>query len=538
MKRIFTFLLAFLLVGSLGLNAQNRYENEVFTDAQIAVTPSVVYAANFNPYLDSALVGGGTQVQPLTCDIYAPDSASDNMTNRPVIIYLHTGSFLPPSVTGSCTGAKEDSAAVAMCRRYARHGFVAISATYRTGWLANSTQLDLRRGTNLLAVYYSIQDIKSLVRYLNATAIGAGNPHGVDPDNVILVGQGSGGYISFAYGTIDNLAEVTTPTKFQYQDSTGLFGQPVLPGQPYIDTALFGDWNGLGGAGRIIGQNTLGLPILDPAFPKRNVENHKGLPDDILMCCNMGGALGDSGWIAPGDVPMVSVHSKYDFFAPYEQGTVQVPVGAAFFPVVFVQGSHWVIERANALGNNAIFQNANYMDQLWLDGINNPLNDNSVPGIYTMGPPPPNPVTPWVVNNAPFEWWDTNDTTCTNIGNPGNPTAAKAYLDTCFRYFHPRIITALIANGVNVGSEEIAFSNSQLKLYPNPAQAEVNVLIIGGEATLTQVDVLDITGKLVHSERVNNLSRSSINTNNLNAGIYMIRVSTTKGSAVQKLIVE
>ena len=538
MKRIFTLFLALFAVGAMSVNAQNRYESEVFTDAQIAVQSNVIYGANFNPYVDSALVGGGTQVQPLFCDIYYPDTTADNLKNRPVIIYMHTGSFLPPSVTNSCTGGKGDSAAVAMCRRYARHGFVAISATYRTGWLANSTLLDLRRGTNLLAVYYSIQDMKSLVRFVNATELGLGNPYGVDGDNVILVGQGSGGYIGFAYATIDNLAEVTVPSKFQYQDSVGLFGQPVLPGQSYIDTSLFGDWNGLGGAGKIIGQNPLGLPILDPLVPQRNVENHKGLPDKILMACNMGGALGDSGWMAPGDVPMVSVHSRYDFFAPYIEGTVQVPVGAAFFPVIFVQGSHWVIERANSLGNNAIFTAANYMDPLWLAGINNPLNTGSVPGIFTMGPPPPNAVTPWVVNNAPFEYWDPTDSVCVNVGNPNDIPSSKAYLDTCFRYFHPRIITALIANGVNVGSEKIPFSKSQLKLYPNPAQNQINVLILGGEATLNTVEVLDITGKLIYTETVNNLTRSSINTSSWNAGIYMVRATTNKGTAMQKVIIE
>ena len=81
-------------------------------------------------------------------------------------------------------------------------GCMAIAATYRLGWLANSTNLDLRRGTNLLAVYYSIQDAKSLVRYLNLTQVGAGNPYGINASNTIMVGQGSGGYITFAYATI------------------------------------------------------------------------------------------------------------------------------------------------------------------------------------------------------------------------------------------------------------------------------------------------------------------------------------------------
>ena len=123
-----------------------------------------------------------------------------------------------------------------------------------------------------------------------------------------------------------------------------------------------------------IGQNPFGLPIIDTTVYGRNIENHVGLPDDVLMVANLGGALGDSAWLEAGDVPMVSLHSKFDFFAPYEEGMVQVPVGQQFFPVVYVQGSHWAITRANALGNNDIFLNAGYTDALWTKGINNQYN--------------------------------------------------------------------------------------------------------------------------------------------------------------------
>jgi acetyl esterase/lipase len=215
MKRISTLLVA-LLVSGAALQAQIRYAEEVFSDADIVDTMNVAYGANFNPYINPAMVGGQTQVQPLQCDVYLPSPLVDTVSKRPVIIYIHTGSFLPQSITNSCTGSKEDSAAVRICRKFARHGFVTISASYRLGWLANSIDLDLRRGTNLLAVYYSIQDIKTLVRFLNVTSA-LGNPLQIDTDNIILLGQGSGGYTSLAYASLDEYDEVTAPAKFQYQ---------------------------------------------------------------------------------------------------------------------------------------------------------------------------------------------------------------------------------------------------------------------------------------------------------------------------------
>lgn len=535
MRRITTLLLVLMMTGTAVLQAQVRYVDEIFSNADIVDTTDLVYGANFNPYLDPALVGGQTQVQPLQCDVYLPSPLVDTVTKRPVIIYFHTGSFLPPSVTNGCTGTKEDSAAVRICKKFARHGFVAISATYRLGWLANSSNLDLRRGTNLLAVYYSIQDAKTLVRFLNLTNA-LGNPLNIDTDNIILLGQGSGGYTTLAYASIDNLDEVTTPTKFQYQGNVGIFGQPVSPGDPYVDTTLFGDWDGFGGAATIIGQNPIGLPIIDTTQPGRNIENHVGASDDVLMVANMGGALGDSAWIDAGEVPMVSLHSRFDFFAPYIEGMVQVPVGQQFFPVVYVQGSHWAIERANALGNNDIFLNANYTDPLWTKGINNQYNIGNVPGIYTLNTPPDNPQMPWVVNSGPWDYWDSTST-CVNSGNPNNYMQSKAYIDTVVEYLLPRFLTALADNGVPIGVEEKVVDNT-IVLFPNPATGSFTVRVDAANAVIESVEVIDLTGKTVVTRNANGVQEQVVNISNLSPGIYLVRTTTNQGVSVKKLNVQ
>ena len=269
-----------------------RYTTEIFSESDIVKQSDVAYGFNYNPYIDSALLGG-TNIQPLLADFYMPSPAVDSATDRTVVIIWHTGSFIPKGLNGSPLGTKEDSAVVEMCTSFAKMGYVAIAASYRLGWLANSTNMDLRRGTNLLAVYYSIQDAKSLVRYLNLTQMGAGNPYGINASNTIMVGQGSGGYITFAYATIDKHSEVTVPSKFQYQDTIGMFGGMVNVGDQYVDTSIVGDISGYGGQITVTGKNAAGLPTMDYTQPGRNYVNHQGMPDDVLMVVNMGGALGD-----------------------------------------------------------------------------------------------------------------------------------------------------------------------------------------------------------------------------------------------------
>jgi hypothetical protein len=448
-----------------------------------------------------------------------------------VVIVWHTGSFIPKGLNGSPLGTRQDSAVVEMCRRFAKMGYVSIAASYRLGWLANSTNLDVRRGSNLLAVYYSIQDAKALVRYLNLTQMGAGNPYGINASNTIMVGQGSGGYITFAYATIDKHSEVTAPNKFKYQDSTGIFGQPVLPGDSYVDTSIVGDIDGFGGEVVVTGQNTLGLPTMDYSSPGRNYINHAGMPDDILMAINMGGALGDGAWLEQGDVPMLSIHSKYDFFAPYDTGMVYVPIGQQFFPVVSVTGSYGAIKKANDFGNNDIFLNANYTDQIWVDQQS--TNPTSEECLYTVEIAPPSATMPWVVNTAPWNWFDSNDPYASqNPANPNIEATSQAWIDTVMAFIIPRMATVLQAEGVPAGIVE---ASQSFKVYPNPASDVVAIKGTNG-STFTSVQAFDITGRVVYASDATGNSLS-IDVSNWNNGIYLVQIATENGIQVKRIVV-
>ena len=143
-----------------------RFLSEVFPS--VNVTTNVVYAQNYE------VLTGTPVLKDLKMDVYEPAGAADPMTERPLIIYLHTGSYIPIIVNGNATGSRNDSAAVEICKQFARRGYVVANMDYRLGWDPTNTNptngLDIRRGTLLNAVYRSIQDAKSCVRYFRKDA--------------------------------------------------------------------------------------------------------------------------------------------------------------------------------------------------------------------------------------------------------------------------------------------------------------------------------------------------------------------------------
>ncbi len=528
-RKLPNLLIGCALMGAFVTHAQTRYQDDIFTEAQIEVTKDVTYGINFNEYAPSSI--GGPQLLPLMCDIYKPSSTVDFATNRPVVIYFHTGSFLPKGLV-SPMGDRTDSAAVEICTRFAQKGYVAISASYRVGWLANSTNLDLRRGTNLLAVYKSIQDAKAAVRYVRKTVAEDSNPHGVSGNDIILVGQGSGGYTVLAYATVDKYAEVANLSKFQYDASgPGLYGDPVNAGDPYIDTSIVGDWDGYGAAVTLTGNTTpLGLPEIDTNATGRNFINHPGYSDDVSMVLNLGGALGDSTWLEAGDVPMASTHCRFDFFAPYYEGMVQVPVGMQFFPVVEVAGSHTVIRLANALGNNALSVQANLQDPISVQARNNQYNLGNQENILTFNIAPPDPNLPFQVNSNPWDFWDPNDPNSANETNPNIKAQSMAYIDTVMNFFSARIFVELAAS---IGLDEHKTNATHFKAFPNPTNALVN--IEAKEGAIQLVEVVDITGAKV-MESYEESDKALIDLSHLPNGIYMLQVTGDSGKSTLKVV--
>lgn len=521
------FIITLLSLG-LSASAQTRYLDDVFS--AVTVTSDVTYATNISIF--PMLAGGVPEPSELKCDIYEP--TGDNITNRPVIILVHTGSFLPPVINGQPTGYKTDLSIVEQCTRWAKKGYVAVAMDNRLGWNPTSTDQDVRTSTLLQAAYRGIQDAKAMVRYMRMKEA-TGNPYGIDASKIVLGGQGTGAYISLGYVTLDDpTVELMLPKFINFN---------TIPPSPYVWPPFFGNPDGtdsawLPAAGSPTGQDELW-----------NIPNNIGYSNDVNMVFNLGGALADISWLESGDVPIVSFHCEKDPYGPIDTGNVIVPTTGDF--VVEVMGSRTTQHYANQYSNNNSFALAGISD-VYTTAAN--VNNNGLEGLYIFKTPPPS-TTPNAFGEleeeqgSPWDWWDnaTYDTQFAGyhgapagygaanslLGNPDMSSAkGNAYLDTIQGYLNPRMYLTLGLGTVLTINELI---DKTTEIYPNPANNVLN--IISYTSGIENINIYNTNGQLVLSSKVN-ANQIRLNTSNLAKGIYIINIKSKDTSIKRKLIIE
>jgi len=521
MKKIILLLAAWALTFYCPvIYAQERYYDEVFTNVDVA--SNLAYGINYNFLL------GPTSPFPdsLRMDVYQP--SGDTLSNRPLIVYIHTGSFLPVIQNGNPTGIKTDSATVEMCKEFARRGYVVAAIDYRLGWNPLSTVQDVRTGSLLQAVYHSLQDAKTCVRYFERDAVTLGNSFGIDTGKIAIGGQGSGGYIALAYQTLHDPAQILLE-KFIAQNANTDYHW--VANGPYVDQTFWGDYEGLGG---------------DPNF---NISNWPGYSSNIRMVFNMGGALGDSSWLQPGNVPVVCFHVPNDPYAPYGFGLVVVP----FFnyPVVEVAGSREIVRIANELGINDPF-NIPYNDPYTTRA--NMVNEG-FEGLFPFILPDPSiiiPGDPFHGQAGPWEWWDSTAlqafapyvfatpaqaTTAYQSGFLTNPdmskTKALAYIDSMQGYLAPRLVAAL---DLTVGIDDPQVFASTVQLYPNPAADYFMLQLKDPSKRMSYIQLYDATGRMVKEMQAINSYTVKIPRDLVGSGLYLVRIGMSDKIIQGKII--
>jgi hypothetical protein len=526
------FTIALLSLG-LSVSAQDRYLDDVFS--AVTVTSDVTYATNISilPMLQNLPPGPAT----LKCDIYEPDG--DTETNRPVIILVHTGSFLPPVLNGQPTGSKTDMSIVEQCTRWAKKGYVAVAMENRLGWNPTSTDQNVRTSSLLQAAYRGIQDAKALVRYMRMTEA-TGNLYGIDESKIVLGGQGTGAYISLGYATLDNPnVELNLPKFLDLTDPTN----PV----PYVFPPFFGNPDGT---------DSTYLP--DFASPTGvtelwNIPNNLGYSNDINMAFNLGGAIADISWLQAGDVPMVSFHCEKDPYAPIDTGDVIVPTTGDF--VVEVMGSRTVQIKQNMYNNNP-YGSWSWISDDYTTAAN--LNNDGNDGLYIFKTPAPS-TTPNAFGQfdeeqgSPWDWWDNVtygiQAEAVNgvpgltspaffeanaiLGNP-NMSAANGnlYLDTIQGYLNPRMYLTL-GLGTALSINELIAQTTEI--YPNPANNVLN--IVSYTVGIDKINIYNLNGQLVLNKEVNN-NQKTLNISSLESGIYIVDILSENTSVKRKLVIE
>lgn len=399
--------------------AQVRYIDEIFSS--VTKMSDVVYDTNIAINLLNGVPGvpaplqGPLWTQPLVCDIYQPDG--DVSTNRPVILLAHTGSYLPAIINNQTTGNKNDSSIVAIATKFAKRGYVVVALNYRLGWNPTTTVQEQAQEQLLKATYRALQDVRNCIRYIRTNA----STYGVDTSKIVVGGQGTGGYVSMAFGSVDKRSDIESNLKFLRGDAS-----------PMVSVDTLGDWTGVGGVSFL------------------NISADANVSSNAHMTFNYGGAMGDTAWMDANTLPHVGLHCVGDIFAPFGTGNVVVPTtGITVIPNA--SGAGHVVPKANAMGVN------NKINRMY------PANDVSARGLaLTNGINNLYPFrTPVPVEGSPWEFWDkTTMRAITSVNYRGVPLPANgrnadslssltnplmseargnAYCDTVVNFVAPRI---------------------------------------------------------------------------------------------------
>jgi len=509
MKQTLTLLIIMLLSNMTLLFAQDRYVDEIFTD--VNVTTNVTYGINATVLLLPQV--GEAVPQALTMDIYSP--AGDTETSRPLVLVFHTGNFLPFPQNGGVGGTNRDSTVIEICRQLARRGFVAAAVNYRLGWNPIAPTQDERVFTLINAAYRGMQDARTCIRYFKKSVVDNNNVYGIDPDKVTVWGIGTGGYIAAVASSLDAYNKILIP-KFI---TTGPDGNPF----PMVIEGINGN---------IYGTSTGVVPPGYPGFPAGDTlcypnhvtfDNGSPISSDYAFTVNMGGALGDSSWMDPGQNPWISFHVPTDPFAPYVEGTVLVPV--LNLPVVEVQGSYIVQKLNTTYNNNSIFHNLPFNDAY--TAVANTRNDG-YRGLFPLINP---------VQSSPWDFWADDNP---NSPGPADKENALAVIDTIMNFFAPRacIVLGLDCNLENyVSINETLLPEVQLNIYPNPASSNIRFVSENG-SQIQSIELYNLAGQRLRLYSDIGNSEFNMIRNDLASGMYIVRLTFAEGAAIKKVVFE
>ncbi len=539
MKKTY-FLLAgiFALSLSVTTQAQTRYLDDIGTE--ISVSPNINYGNNVGILTQTPALEG------LYMDAY--QLSGDTTTNKPVVIMLHTGSFLPAIINGQATGGRTDAAIVEMCERFAKKGYLAIALSYRLGWNPVSTSEDVRRSTLIQAAYRSLQDVKTAVRYLRKSVAEEGNPYGIG-DKFAVGGYGTGGYIALSMATLNNYESELLMPKFTdtSEETIAIYGQPV----PYIVQSIMGNFEATD-----YGYMTVAIDDSTSMEVPLCVPNHVGYSSEIDMAFNAGGALPDISWLEAGEVPIASMQCIMDPDAPFGEGSVIVPTTGEF--VITAHGSEMIQQKASEYGNNDLFNGlTTNLTDAWYqngNGDDNAAANNytSQPGLFGIVTPAPSE-TPTACGfqteqGASWDWWDnewygpladgyhgTPAGTMSCLSLLGNPDMSEAkgmaMADMMSEFFTPRVYVSLVGPIEDIGlEEELA---SVVNTYPNPANNYIT--IDANNTVISSVKLYSVEGKLLRNYATNE-STVVIERNELTNGLYFIELEINK-QTIKKSVV-
>ncbi len=417
-------LLLSLSITSYSLFAQNdcsdgRYKEPLFPE--VLITSGIPFGQAPTTY-DTIAIPGTDSINtfPLFMDVYQP--LLDTVTpKRPVIVFAFGGAFV--------YGARVSPDIVKLCTMYAQMGYVAVSIDYR---LSDELLTAPNPYNATKAVLKGVHDMKAAVRFLRKSVAELDNIFRIDHKQIYVGGVSAGAFCAIHAAYLDKeeeLPEILKPTAKRYGGIEGQSGNP-------------------------------------------------GYSSKVAGVINLCGAVGDTTWIEPGNVPIVSMHGTADATVPYDHDTITI-LGINY-PV------HGSASIHRHIGN-----------------MNNVYPDQAIPhAFYTW----------YGADHVPF-------------------LTDSAYFDTTFRFTRDFMFER-VCSGLGSSITENQRNNTYSHLYPNPAADKIKIVALSANYT---VNVVDATGKVMDSLRSKGLEQT-LDISAYPSGLYLIRVNGENFQQTHRLI--
>lgn len=352
----------------------------------------------------------------------------DTFSKRPLIIMEFGGSFV--------AGTRQDLAQ--LCEVYSKMGYVAATIDYRVGFFVPDEV------TSTQAVVRAMHDMKAAIRFFYKDAQTA-NTYKIDTNYIFVSGVSAGaiGAIHTAY-----MNEASEIPAYLYNDTAGMGGIEGLSGNP-------------------------------------------GYSSEVTAVVNYSGLIGDSLWITPSDLPIVSLHDVGDGVVPYNSAMVDL----GGFPTGL-----------EADGSGSIHRRMNHLQ------IPNRLicvdDDGHVSYFTSGGNIAQNQAAQTAIN---FSTDFMKDLMCGDLTfEPSNPDTA-----------------VIIAAPQSIAEGDISY---KIGVYPNPVVDQFVVSIPEKNDEVFNYRIVDIAGRIV-KELSSSAATFSISRGEIPAGLYTLVISDEKGGS-------
>ena len=95
---------------------------------------------------------------------------------------------------------------------------------------------------------------------------------------------------------------------------------------------------------------------------------------------------------------------------------------------------------------------------------------------------------------------------------------------------------SVIVSGVNQTLSAQSISNADFKIYPNPSKGVFTVQL-PNDIEVRNLEIYNTVGKVVFQQKLSS-SREEIRTSNLPTGVYLVKISSSSGAVINKLVIQ